>query len=301
MSISIAVLLTCHNRKLKTQKCLESFKKAYYNYREYNIEFTIYLTDDGCTDGTVEVARSIFPDIKQLQIVKGDGNLYWAGGMRSCWREALKHQTQWDYYLLLNDDVELMENLFDELFSAMSHCILHYNKEGIVSGITCDTQDTTKQTYGGSVWKNRFFATTRMLAPNNTPQLCDFTNANILLVPGSVVEKIGIFHEGYHHGAADYDYSITARKHGFPVLLTSHFCGKCDHDHILYTSVAKKVISMTLKERIAYFKNPLHSSSDHLRFVSRVAPLRVPFVFLGHILNLYFPKLYYAISGHRDQ
>lgn len=300
--MEIAVLLTCHNRRVKTKNCLQSLKEAlavYANEAKEKVCIEIFLTDDGCTDGTAEVARGVFADDKVLHILQGDGNLFWAGGMRFCWREAMKRHTEWDYYLLLNDDTELMPNVFAELFGAERFAMEHYGKEGIVSGITCAKDDPTKLTYGGDVWVNRFLSTKRRLEPNGEPQLCDFTNANIMLVPMSVVDRIGIFYDGFQHGKADNDYANTARKYSIPVVLTANFCGRCDNDHVDGDSLAHKISSMSLKERKAYYKNPIHSSCDYFRFVKRTQPLRLPLVWFGGLLNLYWPKLYYKISGLR--
>lgn len=300
--MNIAILLTCHNRRQKTETCLRSLKMALMAYSakvENSVEVEVFLTDDGCTDGTVEGACGIFSLGKDLHILKGNGNLFWAGGMRYCWREAKKRHNEWDYYLLLNDDVELLPCMFDELFKAQQYAKDRFGLEGIVSGITCDTENQTKMTYGGYVWANKILATYKRLPFIGRPQLCDLTNANVLLVNRAVVDKIGIFYEGYHHGIADFDYSNTARRSGIPVILTAGFCGKCDNDHVNPIDVSKKVTMLTLKERKAYFNNPLHSSHDYLRFVKRTSPLRWPIVWLGRTMNLYCPKLYYLLSGDR--
>jgi len=300
--MKISILLTCHNRHVKTEACLQSLKYALtaYNFKhDKPITIEIFLTDDGCTDGTAEVARAVFPDEKVLHILQGKGNLFWAGGMRFCWKEAMKQHEGWDYYLLLNDDVELMDNVFEELFKAQYYAIEHYGEEGICSGITCAKEDTNKLTYGGSVWVNRFFATQKRLVPNGKPQLCDLTNANVLLVPQKVVDDIGIFSDNYKHSAADYDYSYKARKAGYPVILTAHFCGICNNDHIDSKVVAKELMNMSLKQRKSYFSHPLHSNEDYLRYISQTAPLRYPIVWFGRQMNLYFPKLYYRLSGLR--
>ena len=300
--VNLAVLLTCHNRKDKTTRCLCSLKESIQYYNSQNddqLVLEIFLTNDGCTDGTVEAAQAVLPDEVSLHVIKGDGNLFWAGGMRLCWREALKRHSEWDYYLLINDDTVMMENLFEELFNAQEYVKEKYSVEGIVSGITCATDDTSKLTYGGDVWVNRFLGTTRRLTPNGKPQMCDFTNANILLVPTKVVDKIGIFIDEFQHGKADYDYSNTARKTGIPVVLTAHFCGCCDYDHIDEKAVARKVTSMNLKERKAYFSCPIHSIRDYLLLVKRTAPMRYPMALFGRMLNLYFPKLYYRLSLRR--
>ena len=301
--MNISVLLTCHNRKAKTEKCLSSLGCALKRYNEEHhgnerVILEVFLTDDGCTDGTAEVARGVV-DYAPLHILKGDGNLYWAGGMRFCWREAMKRHSEWDYYLLINDDTEMMDNLFYELFNAQTYAREHFGKEGLVSGITCATDDPTKLTYGGDITINHLLGANRRLFPNGQPQLCDKTNANILLVPTFVVDKMGIFYEGYIHGRADSDYSIMARRKGFPVVLTANFCGKCDFDQTDARVSAEKVVNMTLKERKAYFKHPLHSTKEFLTVIRRTAPLRLPIVWIGRMINLYFPKFYYRISGIR--
>lgn len=302
MTKTISVLLTCHNRRVKTEACLKSLKNALeaYNIGEDKVRIEIFLTDDACTDGTSEAARAVFPDTEVLHILLGDGNLYWAGGMRFCWREAMKRHKEWDYYLLLNDDTELMPNVFSELFRAEHYAVENRGKEGIVSGITCDPNNPDKLTYGGCVWSNRFLATYKWLTPNKEPQFCHLTNANILLVPASVVDQIGIFHDAYQHGVADYDYSNMAFRAGLPVVLTADFCGRCEHDHNDYWEEARKVMAMSFKQRKAYFNHPIHSSNDHLRFVRRTSPLRFPIVWFGRMLNLYCPSVYYRISGIRN-
>lgn len=297
--MNIAIILTCHNRREKTVACLESLKKAisYYCERYANedgIFFEVFLTDDGCTDGTAEAVMSLFGS-KHLHIIEGDGNLYWAGGMRKAWEEARNNHSLWDFYLLLNDDTILLTDCFDQLMETHEYALKHFGKAGVYSGICCDAENKTKTTYGGDVWVNRLTARSRRLAPIGTPLVCDMTNANILLVSKDVVDKIGIFYVGYQHAIADYDYSIQAKKHGFPVIVTSGFCGECPNDHGTQSDLAEKIIGMTLKDRKAYYSHPLHSNNDYKLFIRRNAPLRYPMVLLGRFLNMYFPRWYYKI------
>lgn len=302
--MKIAVLLTCHNRRIKTVNCLKSLNdslRIFNKKSEESIQVEIYLTDDGCTDGTAEAACAVFPGKHVLHILQGDGNLYWAGGMRFCWKEALKRHGEWDYYLLLNDDTELKTIVFFELFDGEKYAKEYYGKEGIVSGITCSKENEDEITYGGDIWVNKYLATRKRLTGTGKPQVCDLTNANILLIPRSIVDVIGIFYEKYKHGKADFDYSNMVRRAGYPVVLTAKSCGYCEKDHLDYNALADKVIGMSLNERKLFFKNPIHSSDDYLIFVSRTSPIRVPMVWIGRMLNLYFPKLYYRMSGVRGK
>lgn len=299
--MKIAVLLTCFNRREKTLSCLTSLYRALdvYNDKSDNkIDLSIYLTDDGCTDGTGEAVRNNFSD-KDINILQGTGNLFWAGGMRFAWNEALKKHQEWDFYLLLNDDTDLIDNLFDELIDTHKYSLKKYNKSGIYSGITSSKSDHNKMTYGGDVWKNKFLGTSTRLKPIGKPQMCDMTNANILLVEKEVVDEIGIFYSGYSHGKADYDYSSQARKKNIPVLLTANFCGRCDNDHKSKKEVAEFVKNMSLSERKRYFSSPIHSDKDYLKYIRRNIPFRYPMVYFGRMMNLYFPKFYYMLNRIR--
>ena len=293
-----AVLLTCHNRREKTLECLRALYQslAYYDRTHTNtIELVVYLTDDGCTDGTANAIKKEFSD-KPIHILHGTGSLYWAGGMRLAWNEALKKHAEWDFYLLLNDDTTLMPYALSELIATHEYSIKMYGKAGLYSGVTCSSTDSNVITYGGNIWINRFLGLSQRIVNEVTPRLCDFTNANILLVAKVVVYKLGIFYSGYTHGCADYDYSIQATKKQIPVLLTSRVCGKCDDDHDSAEVVKQKILAMNLRVRIKYFKHPLRSNKDYLRYILRNTPSRYPFVLLGRLLNVYCPFLYYMLD-----
>lgn len=295
--MNIAVLLTCHNRKEKTLSCLRTLFSARERYAN-SISLNIYLTDDGCTDGTSDAVRSSFTN-EEITILQGDGNLFWAGGMRMAWKEALKHHRQWDYYLLLNDDTDMFPTLFDEIFSTEEYSIKNYGQEAIVSGITCSKSDHNIMTYGGDVWTNKFLARQKRLKPSQHPQMCDMTNANILLVPVYVVDAIGIFDDGFLHGVADYDYTTTAREHDIPVLVTSRFCGSCDKDHDTSAELRSKICTMTYSQRKKYFSFPTHSSNDPLLFMKKHAPVRYPLVWIGRKMELLCPQMYYFLLNLR--
>lgn len=294
----IAVILTCFNRKAKTIACLEGLYSAQKTFSDAEISLSVYLTDDGCTDGTPQAVCDTFKH-KDITIMQGDGNMYWAGGMRFAWNEALKKKDKWDFYLLLNDDTTPMDNMFHELIDAHNYSLQTFGKPGIYSGVTCDIDNPEIITYGGTVWINRFFGTERRVSPNGKPTEVDKTNANILLVSKEVVSTIGIFYEGFIHGAADYDYSIHAKKTGFTVLITSHVCGKCERDHRSAKEELNKIIEMTASERKRYYSNPVHSSKDTLTSQRRNTPFTYPRVWLSFLLKEKCPYILYWLSRLR--
>lgn len=300
--MKIAALYTCFNRREKTLTSIKSLYDSLVHYNNYNkeyIDLEIYLTDDGCTDGTAESVKSAYPD-KDIHIIKGDGNLFWAGGMREAWKEAIKNNYNiYDYFLLVNDDTILQTNCFSELLSTELYCRKHHSQEGLISGITCSSLDATEITYGGDVIVNRLTGKSKRMGICATPQMVDIVNANILLVPNRVVEKIGIFYEGYIHSGADNDYSMMAREHDIPVLVTSNVCGVCDNDHHDADVDCKRIIGMTLSERKKYFYHPLHTINDYLTFVKRHMIIRYPLSWLFCMMRIYLPQLYYGFNRIR--
>jgi len=300
----IATIVTCFNRKDKTTKCLNCLLTSIDNYNRNDdgdeIQLAVYLTEDGCTDGTADAVKNICKDI-ELHIVQGNGQCYWAGGMRMAWRKALEDSKDWDFYLLLNDDTFMEPDCIDKLMQTHHYCIGKYGKPGIYSGITCAPDDRNTITYGGYVWRNYFLGLDRILQPTGTPQPCAKANSNIMLVSGDVEKGIGIFYDGFIHGAADYDYSMQAIKKGYPVLVTGEICGSCDYDHHSIEQKKEKILKMNLQQRKEYFNHPLHSNHDTILHKRRNMPQRYVLGYLGRLLNLYAPKLYYFISDIRNK
>lgn len=194
---NIATLLTCHNRKSKTISCLSSLKSN-------GFISDIYLVDDGSDDGTSQRIHELFPEVN---IITGNGNLFWSRGMYTAWKEAIKHD--YEYYLWLNDDIELYPFFFQELLD----CEAIGNNQCIVSGII-ENFDKNKILYGGSD------ANKRLVQPNDTPQLIKYMNGNVVLIPRYVVQKIGILDPKFHHDLGDVDYGLRAIENGIKVYST---------------------------------------------------------------------------------
>ncbi len=283
----IAILLTCFNRKKKT---LSSLKHLFDSVAQSpGLQVSIYLTDDGSSDGTSEAVKSNYPKVK---ILPGTGSLYWAGGMRNSWKEALK--TGYDGYLLLNDDTNLYPSAVHQLLSTHELCMKKHKQAGIYIGSTKDGE-SDEFTYGGAVFTNRFLFKYHFLKPNDNLQSCHLGNANIMLVSQSVVEKIDILTEGYQHGVADYDYTLKALKKKIPILIAPGYLGTCAHDHSdIYLTFHQK----PFKERFRLLKHPLGLDfKSHLLLMRKHFPVRVPFILFAAGLKILLPKIYIKGRG----
>src|SRR5262249_54422292 len=101
----VAVLITCFNRRETTLACLRALEEL---QTPAGFALRVVLTDDGSSDGTGDAVRREFP---KVQVVEGDGNLYWVGGTQAAWDAARPA----DFYLWLNDDVRLLPDAITKL------------------------------------------------------------------------------------------------------------------------------------------------------------------------------------------
>jgi len=280
-SPKIAVLLTCFNRKEKTIQCLES---VYSQSISDRVELHVFLVDDGSKDGTSDAVRLRFPNVT---ILTGDGHLFWAGGMRKAWSAAMKSE-EFDFFWLVNDDTVMYPKALEELLKADVYARKVFGKAGIYSGSTLDPK-TKRHSYGGERLKNNDNYATDSVVPDGTYQLCEFTNANILLVPQSVVDKVGIFSEKYIQSIADYDYSMRVLHAGMPVLILPNYAGECEYDHTKF----EEAEIPSLSKRIQRLYGPKgYSYHEFLYFVKTYFPKRYLNTVVTFWVRTLFPRVW---------
>jgi GT2 family glycosyltransferase len=245
MNIKIAVLLASYNRKSKTIDCI---KRIYEQQSLEGIEIDIYLTDDASTDGTFETIKNMY---KEVNIFKGTGSLFWVGGMRNSWNQAIASKKEHDYYLLVNDDTNLYLDAINRLLSQSNSYFSNEKKHSIAIGST-EHPETGEISYGGRKLYNKYRPDHYIVFDKNKPMECDLGNANIMLVHKSIVDKIGMLSAQFTQGLADYDYTLRAKKNGFKVIVAPGTFGTCIDDH----QKNWKSADTSLKERIQYLYSP---------------------------------------------
>ena len=209
--MEISALLTCHNRRDLTLSCLDSLK--HQNLSD-NITLKTVLVDDGRTDGTAaEVARS-FPGV---EVLSGDGSLFWCGGMRKAWEHADKADP--DYLLLLNDDTILHPDAIQQLFGICPSP----GELKIAVGAISDPR-SGEISYGG-----RFLTPPKGLRePGGRILECDTFNGNCLMIPRAVRRVVGSLDPLFTHSFGDFDYGRRALRKGVRLLQTAGFVGTCE-------------------------------------------------------------------------
>lgn len=269
----IAVLITCHNRKLKTLQCLNNL----YAQQGISIlfKFDVFIVDDGCTDNTATEIRNQLPDIK---IIAGNGNLYWNRGMHLAWETAVATK-EYDYYLWLNDDTFLYDNAINEL-------LLKKTLDEIVCGSTqSDTNNTA--TYGG--YNN---PSNKIVLPNGKFQNVDYCNGNFVLIPKAVFKIVGNLDPFFHHAIGDFDYTLRAKKLGVKLYVAPIYIGTCES----HSSVPRwRSTSENLTNRLKFLYAPTSGCHPFQYFVfdkRHNGVLIAIFHFMSIHLRAIIPKLW---------
>lgn len=206
---TIAVLLTCHNRRDKTLQCLQALYAQLGLHVDYTLD--VFLVDDASTDGTAQAVQLQFPEVI---IIRGNGNLYWNRGMHKAW-ETAANKKDYDYYLWLNDDTFLKND-------AITALLKNKINKAIVCGTTLSFQNH-RATYGGYQKKPD-----RLMMPNGVFQECDYCNGNCVLISREVFHIVGNLDPVFHHAVGDFDYSLRARKQGIMLYIAPVFIGYCE-------------------------------------------------------------------------
>lgn len=212
----IAILLTVHNRRQKTLKCLNLLQEQNL---PSNYEVQIYITDDGCTDGTPEAISQQFPHV---HVIKGNGNLFWNRGMWTAWDAAVK-DVKYNFYLWLNDDT----NVYPQMLMSLIETSASKKNRAIIVGATVDTKGYGIHTYGGR-------KANKLVPLDGNLQKCDTFNGNIVLIPDYVYEKLGCNDSFFQHSFGDLDYGMRASKKHIEIFQYGKAVGECDrHEAVM--------------------------------------------------------------------
>ncbi len=286
-----AVILTCFNRKNKTLACVESI---YRQRKVDDLKLTIFLVDDGSTDGTREAVARQFPHVTLLT---GDGTLYWCGGMNLAWRTAVNQG--FDYYIWVNDDVIMDGDAFYTMFKTFEEALLFGRGNPVIVG--CFKEPGTGQhSYGGfSVVRSFWGIRTKRKIPTGDIEICDSFNGNLVLIPHSVVEKIGLLDDQFRHGFGDKDYGYRCLRHDVPMYITPSYIGECSRNGIAGTWMDPEV---PLKERWRrlYLPNGLPPSEYFYSHRKNSNVVAGGIAIIKLYLRLIFPRMWTRLSQNES-
>jgi GT2 family glycosyltransferase len=193
------ILLPVHNRRETTVRFVESLG------RQTRRDFRLILIDDGSRDGTAGAVQTLWPTV---EVVRGDGNWWWAG----CLDQGCRHLQQTgvtddDILLLVNDDVvvgpEFLAQGLDE-FEGMRDTLLLARQVDAGTGDEID--------HGGGVIAN--LRQLRFAAAGSPDQINCLPTRGLFLRWRDLVRVGGFRPQSLPHYLSDYEFTIRAGKRG---------------------------------------------------------------------------------------
>lgn len=243
---TIAVLLTCFNRRAKTLAALEALFKQ--DGAGTTFTLNVFLVDDGSTDGTGDAVRGAFP---QVHVIDGTGDLYWNGGMRRAFEGALEQS--FDYMLWLNDDTDLNSDAILRLLETSKRLAQQGKDKTAVFGSTCDPQ-TGDLTYGGFQRRKGPILRLQHVGPDpKHPREVTTMAGNCALVCKAAVDAVGNLEPRFFHAWGDVDYGMRLRDAGGSVWLAPGYLAQCDPNPAAQRW--RDDPSLSLRDRLAHLNS----------------------------------------------
>ena len=263
--------MTVFNRRETTLECLRHCYAAAAHVKtdgRGSFSFSVYMTDDGSTDGTAETVSAAFPDVR---IIKGSGSLYWNRGMIAAWEAAAKED--YDFYLWLNNDTMVSENAFSVLLENSSYL----RHRAIVAGTVAGRDG--KLSYGGRTKDGRIVPPDKEI-----PVPCDTFNGNLVLVPRAVYNAAGMLEPRYSHSFGDFDYGVRALKKGINPVVAPGVLAVCDRNG-----------------DVPEWRNSSHSLRERYRILMspKGRPFREQFLYDARCRNAVFAVMHFLSLNFR--
>ncbi len=206
----VVAVTPVHNRKDLTLGCLRSL----YAADLHGIDLHVVIVDDGSTDGTAEAVRAEFPNV---EIVPGDGNLWYTAGMNRGIAAALTHDP--DFVLGMNNDSE-----FDPKFLRSMVETARATPRSVVGAVLVNWDDRKSIFQVAPKWSTwwggmRHWVKQSLDTLPATPFRVELIVGNCLLFPAESIREVGLMDEKRLPQYGDAEYTPRMRKKGWTLLI----------------------------------------------------------------------------------
>ncbi len=195
-SSKTVIVIPVHNRRAHTLHCLEAL-----SWCLGLPDWRVVVVDDGSTDGTGEAIAQTFPAV---EVVRGNGDLFWTGGMVAGMKRGLElGATEWVW---LNDDTATREEAIRRLVDQV-----RADRKKVVGGTA------TVEGVPGAFSSREGVA---VAARRGERVRVDVLAGFLVAFSNEVVEVIGLPDaERFPHYAGDSDFTRRAHDAGFELWL----------------------------------------------------------------------------------
>ena len=215
--LNLAIVYPVFNGLQYTKNGLNSLYSV-QNIKKQKANISVVIVDDGSTDGSYDWIKQNYPEVNLL---KGNGNLWWSGGINMAIAFAL-NQLKCDFIVWWNNDILASENYFSVLIPILNSYgkntilgskIYHSYQENIIwsMGGIFDPKGGKKYLIGSGETDSYMY---KQITE------CDWLPGMGTITHKSVYENIGFLDEKVfpqYHG--DSDFTFRAKKNGYKVIV----------------------------------------------------------------------------------
>jgi len=204
----VTLLVLNFNGKAHLKKCLDSLLATNYS------RFNVVVIDNGSTDGSAELLKSNYPNVK---VIKHRQNYGYAIGYNFV-IDTLKDE----YIVLLNNDIlvkpdwlkELMAYVKNDGVAAVAPKMKFLHNKTLINaaGGSCDIYGVGFNRGNGEVDMKQY----------DVVQEVFYGNGGALLIKKRVWREIGSFDERYFMYGEDLDWCWRARLKGYKIIYVPH-------------------------------------------------------------------------------
>jgi GT2 family glycosyltransferase len=258
----VYVVILNWNNAGDTLECLKSLEQIDYQ------PYVPIVVDNGSSDGSVEIIRAAFPDIRQIEL---DTNQGYAAGNNHGIEYALKEGA--DYVLVLNNDTlvekNMLRNLVDlaeagEGIGMVGPKMYCYRPADMIFALG----SSVNWSRGETVNRGMFLKETEIDASVAKGPV-DFIAGCCVLVSRQMLEEVGLLDPVYYLNYEDVDWGVRASRAGFEIWLNPE-------------AVLWHKVSATMGQ--ASPMNTYYMTRNALLFFWRNSPSRYKWRAVAHIL-----------------
>jgi len=209
-TIRIVVVSPVHNRRKETLQCLRSLARSDLA----GLEISVVIVDDGSTDQTSEAIRRDFPEV---EIVEGDGNLWYTAGTNRGIEVAMRRAPR--YILTINND-----SIFDEdcIKNLVKSAELH--ERSVIGALLLDWSTPHKVFQVSprwSFWRGGMchWRKQTVWSVPDRPWKVELIVGNCVLYPVEAINEAGLMDEKRLPQFGDAEYTPRMRRKGWQLLI----------------------------------------------------------------------------------
>jgi GT2 family glycosyltransferase len=222
----IYIVVAVFNRRTLTERLLHCMNSQSFRH------FEIIVVDDGSTDCTAELIADQFPEV---QVVRGDGTLWWTGATNVGIRHAMDRAGANDAILVINNDLEVGPDYLENLHRQWTSM-----PDTLIGSVAVDIENPDSIVDGGTIvnwWtaKERKLNVGQALSQFGTAYSApvSWLTGRGTVIPINVFWRIGLYNAKHYQQCGDPELPVRAHAAGFR-LVVSYACVVKTHTKASY-------------------------------------------------------------------